>query len=150
MPSKLLEIQAPFDLILRPIDRTYSILVQPYHARAITDEGTWYLDLDTGWVTDERSGSDAINWMVPKRGNRLYNAMIAFHDTSWSGWVSRSLSNDLFVRQGFVLSGQVNQRVSNLAGFAVDHFGTYYDLADNLPRPYTTNRDYEHLVLHDK
>lgn len=150
MSPKLIGIYAPFDPVLRPIDCKFSILTQPYHARAITDEGTWYLDLVPGWVTDERSGSDAINWMVPKRGNRLYNAMIAFHDTSWSGWLSRMLSNDLFIRQGFALSGQVSQRVSNLAGFAVDHFGTYYDLPDALPRPYTDNRKYEHLVLLDK
>ena len=95
-----------------------------------------------GWITDLRSGTDAINWFIPKHGNDEYNAIILFHDFSWSGWISRSLSNEL-LRQGIILSGTRGEHVASIVKFTVDHVGTYYQLEDKLPEPYTVNREFE-------
>lgn len=95
-----------------------------------------------GWITDLRSGTDAINWFIPKKGNDEYNAIILFHDFSWSGWISRSLSNEL-LRQGIILSETRGEHVASIVKFTVDHVGHYYNLEDTLPEPYTVNRQLE-------
>lgn len=147
LPIVLLEIIVPERMALREISRTHWDLRRPYHAEFVTSDGTYVLDLDTLWVTDLRSGSDAINWFAPKRGNIIYEACVGGHDTAWSGHVSRSLSNEIFIHQGFALSGEVGPRRADAAKFAVDHFGTYYELDTPLPPPYANNRALESLVL---
>ena len=120
---------------------------QYYRAKFHTNEGTWDLILLHGWITDKRSGSDAINWLVPKDGNPEYRACVFAHDTAWSGRMSRALSNDLFIRQGFAMSNEVSQPIANLSKFTVDHFGRYYDFNEPLPPPYENNRQLESLIL---
>lgn len=133
--------------VFRKVSRKHWELLSFYHARFHTDEGIYDLYLSPGWITDFRSGSNAINLFVPKRGNEQYNACIYAHDASWSGHLSRALSNDLFIRQGFHVSGQVFNWRASVAGKAVDNFGTYYGMDDKLPEPYTINRCFERITL---
>ena len=109
-----------------------------------TNEGTIRASLYKGWVTDKRSGSDAINWFVPKwDGPRsIYSAIVAFHDSAWSGWISRELSDEL-LRQGMILSGLVSERRAAVVKFTVDHFGHYYELEEPLTGIYAGNRQKE-------
>ena len=112
-----------------------------------TNEGDIRASLSKGWVTDKRSGSDAINWFVPKwDGPRsIYSAIVAFHDFAWSGWISRELSDEL-LRQGMILSGLVSARSAAIVKFTVDHIGHYYDLSEKLPGVYVFNRQKEKLT----
>lgn len=112
-----------------------------------TNEGDISAALYKGWVTDKRSGSDAINVFVPKWEGPLssYSAIVAFHDFSWSGWISRALSDEL-LRQGMILSGIVSERRAAVVKFVVDHFGHYYYLSEKLPGVYEDNRQKEKLT----
>ena len=121
-----------------------------YYAKFHTSEGVWHLSLLPGWITDKRSGSDAINWLVPKDGNPEYRAAVFAHDTAYSGWMSQALADHLFIRQGMHLSGEVSQPVANLAYTAVKLFGKSYSMDDTLPPPYELNRKYESLKLKDR
>lgn len=112
-----------------------------------TNEVTIRASISKGCVTDKRSGSDAINWFVPKwDGPRsIYSAIVAFHDFAWSGWISRELSDEL-LRQGMILSGLVSARSAAIVKFTVDHIGHYYDLSEKLPGVYVFNRQKEKLT----
>lgn len=134
-------------LILEPHEVSgYWRLSQDSYIILHTNEGDIRAGLLKGWVTDKRSGSDAINWFVPKwEGPRSpYSAIVAFHDFSWSGWLSRALSDEL-LRQGMVLSGIVSSPRAAVVKITVDHFGHYYDLSEKLPGVYADNREKEHL-----
>lgn len=146
-----IRIEQPLVLDRLPgkLGHKYKHLTADFSARFVTDEGVWRLRLLSGWITDERSGSDTINWLVPKRGNDWYNATILMHDCAWSGWMSRALSNEL-LRQGMILSGEVGPHAAALAKLAVDRFGRYYDLEEELPPPYHNNRLYESLTMESK
>ena len=139
---KLYKIEIVKPLRYIPITSKYYKLTSDYNIRLHTNEGILDAYMKAGWITDLRSGSDAINWFIPKHGNDEYNAIILFHDFSWSGHISRSLSNEL-LRQGIILSGTRGERVASIVKITVDHFGTYYNLDDNLPEPYTVNRQFE-------
>jgi len=153
---RLLEIvvRAPIiDRELRKIKcKQYWVATQYARAELITDEGTWVSEQLPGWVWDRRSGSRTVDLVVPKSGSDAYNAVLAGHDTSYSGWMSRALSDDLFVRQGFALSGDVGRRMSAVAYRTVRLFGWpgYYDLGAPMPEPYAQNRGLERLYLVDK
>ena len=121
-----------------------------YYAKFHTTDGVWYLKLLPGWITDKRSGSDVINWLVPKDGNPEYRAAVFAHDTAYSGWMSKLLADRLFIKQGMHLSGEVSQPVADLAYTAVKLFGKSYGLDDPLPAPYELNRKYESLILKDR
>ena len=125
-------------------------LESPYYAKFHTTDGVWHLNLAPGWITDKRSGSDCINWVVPKDGNPEYRASVFAHDTAYSGWMSKPLADHLFIRQGMHLSGEVSQPVANLAYTAVKLFGKSYSMDDALPPPYELNRKYESLKLKDR
>ena len=146
---KLLDIKIIKPLKMAPLDSKYWKLTDDFAVNVVTDEGIYKLYLKAGWITDLRSGSDAINCIVPKWGNELYVATVLFHDACWSGNLSRELSND-FLRQGMVLSGEVGTLRASLAYYAVSKFGRYYDMDEELPEPYTTNRMFERLTIEDK
>lgn len=145
----LLKIIVRTPLKLTPIDTKYWRLTDKYSVDFITDEGVYKLRLMPGWITDLRSGCDAINAIIPKWGNDLFTATVLLHDCAWSGHLSRALSNDL-LRQGMVLSGEVGTLRASLAYYAVSAFGTYYDMDDALPEPYTINRIFEKITIEDK
>jgi hypothetical protein len=154
--AKLLHIRAEQDMDLIPKakahwwSKQYWILTAPYHAEFITDDGVWHLDLKPMWITDKRSGSSAVDLVVPKWGNRQFQAVVSAHDCSYSGWMSQEYSDDLFVRQGFAKSGEITQARANLAHKAVSTFGSAYHMEDVMPQPYRNNRDFESLILKDR
>jgi len=154
--AKLIEIRAEKEMVLIPkakrfwFSTQYWILTQPYHAEFVTDEGTWHLDLKPMWITDKRSGSSAVDLVVPKWGNKEYQAVVAGHDTSYSGWMSQDYSDDLFIRQGFHLSGCIGKNRAGLAHTVVNALGRAFTMDDPMPQPYRNNRDFERLVLLDK
>lgn len=143
---KILDIKIIKPRVLKPIDKKYWMLEEKWYFDIITNEFTIEVRNLPGWITDKRSGSDWINWLVPKDGNEQYNAIIGFHDTSWSGWITRALSNELLA-QGMAFSGEVSQKVSRIVKVTVDHFGHYYNFEDELPPPYTNNRSFEQLTI---
>ena len=135
-------------LYLEPHEvKGYWRLMGDAYITLVTDEGHITAHLLKGWVTDKRSGSDAINLFVPKWCGpySTYSAIVAFHDCYWSGWISRALSDEL-LRQGMILSGKVSERRAAVVKFAVDHFGHYYDLSENLPGVYKFNRSMEGIT----
>lgn len=137
---------SPLCLVPHEVDG-YWRLSQDSYIFLHTNEGTIRASLSKGWVTDKRSGSDAINLFVPKWCGpySTYSAIVAFHDCAWSGWISRSLSDEL-LRQGMIISGKVSERRAAVVKFAVDHFGHYYDLSENLPGVYKFNRSMEGIT----
>lgn len=139
---KLIKIEIVKPLRYKSIDKKYYKLTKDFNIRLHTNEGILNAYMKAGWITDLRSGTDAINWFIPKKGNDEYNAIILFHDFSWSGHISRKLSNEL-LRQGIILSNTRGEYVANVVKFTVDHFGHYYELEDKLPEPYTVNREFE-------
>ena len=143
---KLLDIVIHTPRVLVPISDKYWMLDKIWKFDIITNEFKILVRNQPGWITDKRSGSDWINWLVPKDGNDQYNAIIGFHDTSWSGWITRALSNELLA-QGMAFSGEVSQKVSRIVKVTTDHFGHYYNFEDELPPPYTNNRHFERLTM---
>ena len=121
-----------------------------YHALFYTSEGVYDLKLYPGWITDKRSGSNAINFIVPKDGCEEYNACVFAHDTAYSGFISKLLADALFVQQGFYVSKEVSKPIANIAHTTVRIFGNSYDLNDEMPDPYTNNRNFENLYLKAK
>ena len=141
---QLYEIEIVKPLRYKSISKKFYDLTDDFNVRLHTNEGVLDSYMEKGWITDLRSGTDAINWFIPKIGNDEYNSIILFHDFSWSGWVTRAVSNEL-LRQGIILSGTRGENVANIVKFTVDHFGHYYNLNDKLPSPYTINRELEHF-----
>lgn len=151
--AKLIKIITEKNMELNWYSKKYWVLSTPYHAEFITTDGTWKLYLKPGWVTDKRSGSSLIDPIISKWSDNFeYQAVVAAHDVSYSGFMSKKLADELFVHQGFHLSGEMSSFRSDLAYTAVKFFGNsgYYDMYDNLPKPYTFNRNYESLKLLDK
>jgi hypothetical protein len=148
---KLLNVVVHTEIHLAPINPTHWELRAPYSADFITDEGVFKLRLKAGWITDLRSGTNAINFISPKWGNPIYMAGIFFHDTSFSGWVSFELCNDL-LRQCCILSGECNKFQAWLVYQGVMKFGRegYHYMDEALPEPYENSRHYESLRLYDK
>ena len=144
---KLLEIRNT-PILVDPLDGEYYRLRKDAEITMVTDEGTYHDYLGAGWITDLRSGSSFIDHFIPKWDGpeSPYSALIAFHDSAWSGWVPRKISDEILA-QGCVLTHKCSERVSQLVKFAVDHFGTHYDMEDRMPKPYTLNRYYEKMEL---
>lgn len=146
---KLLAINIIKPLQMAPVDTKYWKLTDGYAVNFVTDEGIYKLYFKAGWITDLRSGSDAINCIIPKWGNDLFMATVLSHDLMWSGHLSRELSND-FLRQGMILSGEVGTLRASLAYYAVSKCGRYYNMDEELPEPYTINRLFEKITIEDK
>lgn len=134
---------------MEPLDSKFWKLTADFHVDFVTNEGVWKLRNKANWLTDLRSGCDAINIIAPKWGNPVYTATVLMHDTAWSGWMSRQLSNEL-LRQGMILSGEIGSFRGTLVYHAVQSFGHYSNMDEPLPEPYTINRLFESLILCDK
>ena len=147
---KLLEIRNT-PILVDPMDGKYYRLRNDAKIKVITDECTYNVTLAAGWVTDLRSGSSFVDHFIPKWGgpDSPYSALIAFHDTCWSGWVSRKISDEILA-QGCVITHKCSERISKFVKFATDHFGTYYEMDEKLPTPYKLNRFYERVEVNDK
>ena len=147
---KVLDIQNT-PILVDPLDGKFFRLREDANIRIVTDEGTYNDDLGAGWITDLRPGSSFIDHFIPKWDGpeSPYSALIAFHDSAWSGWVPRLISDEILA-QGCVLTHKCSVRVSRLIKLTTDHFGTYYDLDDRMPAPYTLNRYYENMELSDR
>lgn len=120
-------------------------LTSDFWVRLHTSEGVIDAKMKTGWVTDYRSGSSAVDVVVPKKGNQAYNSIIMIHDLAYSGHLTKNLADEL-LRQGMILAGIASWR-ARLAFMAVQAFGRggYYYLTDDMPEPYTDNRALESL-----
>lgn len=120
-------------------------LTSDFWVRLHTSEGVIDAKMKTGWVTDYRSGSSAVDIVVPKKGNQAYNSILCLHDLAYSGHLTKNLADEL-LRQGMILSGLAPWR-ARLAYMAVQAFGRggYYYLCDTMPEPYTDNRALESL-----
>lgn len=148
---KLTKIQLITPLKLTPVNDTYWQLSADFKVDFHTDDGVWRLHNKTGWLTDLRSGCDAINIIAPKWGNEEYTASVLAHDTAYSGWLSFNLANDLLA-QGMVLSGQIGSFRAGLVKLSLDTFGrSHYSFMDDpLPPPYSGNRSLESFKLFDR
>lgn len=140
---KLYRIETNGAPICQKYANGYWILTEDYHVQLVTDEGTLCYTMRAGWITDFRSGSSAVDIIVPKRGNDRYTASVLCHDMAYSGWITKDLADELLY-QGMVLSGQSKWR-AGLAYKAVQWFGeeSYYSMVSPMPRPYTLNRNLE-------
>jgi len=113
-----------------------------------TNLGNFKLRLSKGWITDKRSGSSAVDLIIPKWSkNIIYCSTIAFHDAGYSGYLPKEEVDELFY-QGLLLSG-ISKWRAKLAWSAVSAFGNggYYDFDDKMPKPYTYNRSFESFEL---
>lgn len=79
-----------------------------------TNEGVLRFTMRPGFPTNMRSGSHAIDWLIPKfTGNNLYNLAILVHDFNYTRnrfgehYLSRLLSDQL-LREMARLSGELN------------------------------------------
>lgn len=142
----ILDVRIIKPRVLRKIDKKYWVLEQKWYFDIVTNRFTIMVRNQPGWITDKRSGSDAINWLVPKDGNDIYDAFIGFHDTAWSGWLGRYFSNNILCL-GMVFSKEVYKPVAYLARKTLDRFGKYYSFHEELPIPYTNNRSFEQLTV---
>ena len=117
-----------------------------------TDEGVYLSTVFPGCVTDLRSGCALINPIVPKWGNDAYSWAIVSHDIAFHGWISFALANELYLRQGTRISGQIGRFRANLAASTVGAFGRshYSQFDDELPEPYTRNRPLCKIELVDR
>ena len=136
-------IEPLHDLVLKPVSPKLWQAVSLMQCRFVTDEGVYLSTLLPGFLSDLRSGCDLINPIVPKWGNQAYTwCVVGGHDVSFHGYLSFHLANDLFLKQGMALSGQVGQWRANLAYHTVEVFGesSYSGMDDELPPPYEANR----------
>lgn len=131
------------DLILKPVTDKLWQATSLMQCRFVTDEGVYLSTLKPGFLSDLRSGCDLINYVLPKWGNQQYTwCVVGGHDVSFHGWLSFHLANDMFLRQGMALSGQVGQWRANLACNMVEKFGGshYSSMDDEIEPPYEGNR----------
>lgn len=149
---KLLRIKVIAETELVPVDAKFWRCSNHAACDFVTDEGTWHARTKPSWLTDLRSGCDLINPVISKWGNPLYTWCILGHDIAFGGLMSFDLANELFLRQGLALSGQIGEWRASLAAAAVQRFGRshYYDFEDVLPPPYEANRPLESLTLEAK
>lgn len=146
MKLKLKSIEPLHDLVLKPITDELWQATSVMQCRFVTDEGVYLSTIKPGFVSDLRSGCDLINYLVPKWGNQQYTwSVVGGHDLLFClGTWSFHFANDLFLRQGMALSGQISQWRANLAYKMVDTFGeSHYCPKDKeLDPPYHLNRDF--------
>jgi hypothetical protein len=102
--------------------------------QTLEGEGVLVWQIRKGFVTDMRSGSAAINPIIPKfTGNEIYNAAVLAHDCAYTGidnpdgidddhGISRKMADEL-LRQGMILSGVVGSFRACMAYNAVRLFG---------------------------
>lgn len=139
----LKSIEPIHDLILKPVTDKLWQATSLMQCRFVTDEGVYLSTIKPGFLSDLRSGCDLINCIIPKWGNQAYSwCVVGGHDCSFHGWLSFHLANDMFLRQGMALSGQIGQWRANLAYHTVETFGEshYSSMDDEIEPPYEGNR----------
>jgi len=116
------------------------------NAEVITNEGTLHYTIKPGFPTNMRSGSNAINWFIPKfTGNNKYNLAILCHDFAYTKLpngnnpLSKEVADEL-LRQMVIMSGQLGsikaavmyQFVDKLGGSAYysENTGDYADAGE--------------------
>lgn len=136
------EIKVLNRLQLTPVDEKFWKSTAISRCVFMTDEGAYVSTVFPGFITDLRSGCDLINAAIPKWGNDAYSWSIVSHDIAFHGWLSFGLANELYLRQGLRVSGQVGSFRAGLAASTVGAFGRshYSQFDDELPPPYENNR----------
>jgi len=133
-----------------PLKEGYWTLGKPYWTRIYTSEGILHQQMDIGWVTDKRSGSRAVDIVVPKTLNADYDAIILSHDFFYSGHVSRQLA-DFILLHGMMWAGISSWRAHlAYAGVRVGGATGYFDIDEPLTAPYEGNRLLEHFTWEPK
>ena len=138
----LKSIEPLHDLILKPVTDKLWQATSLMQCRFVTDEGVYLSTIKPGFLSDLRSGCDLINVLIPKWGNQQYSWSVVSHDCGFHGHLSFHLANELFLRQGMALSGQIGQWRANLACNTVERFGEshYSSMDDEIEPPYEGNR----------
>lgn len=146
---KLLKIESS-PVVTRYLNNGYWILERPLEIDLHTNEGILKYRMDKGWITDYRSGSSAVDIVVPKIGNWKYTAVVLCHDMGYSGWVSKDVADELLY-QGMVMSG-ISKIRAGMAYYAVKIAGNgaYYNMDMELKPPYQYNREKEKFSWSDK
>jgi len=119
-------------------------LANHVHVEVGTDFGTLRYTMRMGFPTNMRSGSHAIDWLIPKfTGNNLYNLAILCHDFAYTKnrngehYIrSRELADEL-LRQMVILSGELGSfrasimhralRIGGGSAWDSDNTGAYKD-----------------------
>ena len=140
----LKSIEPLHDLILKPVTDKLWQATSLMQCRFVTDEGVYLSTIKPGYVSDLRSGCCLIDPIIPRWGNQEYTwCVVGGHDLLFClGTWSFHFANDLFLRQGMALSGQVGQWRANLAYRTVEAFGEshYSSMDDEIEPPYRGNR----------
>jgi hypothetical protein len=118
-------------------------LASPVYAEVVTSEGKLCYYMLPGFPTNMRSGSHAIDWLIPKftRNNR-YNLALLCHDFAYTKMangqnpLSRELADEL-LRQMCILSGELGTvraaimhkalRIGGAAAYNSENSGEYAD-----------------------
>jgi len=88
-------------------------LKEPVYVEVSTNEGNLCYYMKPGFPTNMRSGSHAIDWLIPKfTHNNQYNLALLCHDFAYTRnrlddhYISRELADEL-LRQMCILSGEL-------------------------------------------
>lgn len=141
---KLKAIEPLHDLILKPVTDKLWQATSIMQCRFVTDEGVYLSTLKPGFLSDLRSGCCLIDPIVPRWGNQQYTwCVVGGHDLLFClGTWSFEFANDMFLRQGMALSGQIGQWRADLAYNIVSRFGRshFCDMETEPEPPYHLNR----------
>jgi len=90
-------------------------LQEPVYAEVSTNEGNLCYYMKPGFITNMRSGSHAIDWLIPKfTNNNQYNLALLCHDFAYTRnstndhYLSRELADEL-LRQMCIISGELGR-----------------------------------------
>ncbi len=88
-------------------------LAEPVYVEVSTSDGRLCYYMKPGFPTNMRSGSHAIDWLIPKfTSNNKYNLALLCHDFAYTknkagdNYISRELADEL-LRQMCILSGEL-------------------------------------------
>jgi hypothetical protein len=133
----------------------YFRLAAPVSLRVKTDAGLLAYEFSPGFVTDLRSGSNAINGIIPKwAANNRYNLAIICHDFNYTRMasghcaLSRKEADDL-LRQMAVMSGELGSIRAGLMHSALRLFGSSAYDGEN-KAPYDGIEEFMSFRWHDK
>jgi hypothetical protein len=110
-------------------------------AKVYTSEGVLHYAMKPGFPTNMRSGSHAIDWLIPKfTGNNRYNLAILCHDFAYTKLpsgenpISRELADEL-LRQMVIISGELGSiragimhkalRIGGASAYECENAGDY-------------------------
>ena len=134
---KILKIESG-ELCITPIEDRLFKVVAPIDIAIHTDEGVLRYHIREGFVTNFRSGSKCIDWIIPEIGDTDSALAFLIHDCNftqcfWSAMahpVSKSLA-DYILKEMLLLAGWSNLKAS-MVYKSVDWFGQ--DAYDEAPQ----------------